>query len=203
MVANTNIFEDVIYEEISYCDTDEFAGGLVASEILYCPINKIDRLVVPSVYGSFESAGKISQKILCKENYGFKKIKALVDTSELSSGLDGQIGRKNSSSDLELMILGTRAKLIGFSRKTRQVPLIFIVKDQNGKYFVFGTLVSPAFVSGFDLKTGKKYEDESGASIKLTANTIIYEYTNQLPVIIPDPEPDEGDFDTDFQTDFD
>src|SRR5690606_27460246 len=158
MVANTNIFEDVIYEEISYCDTDEFAGGLVASEILYCPINKIDRLVVPSVYGSFESAGKTSQKILCKENYGFKKIKALVDTSELSSGPDGQIGRKKSTSDLELMILGTRAKLIGFSRKTRQVPLIFIVKDQNGKYFVFGTLVSPAFVSGFDLKTGKKYE---------------------------------------------
>jgi|SRR5690606_3428364 len=203
MVNNTNIFEDVIYEEISYCDNDEFAGGLVPTEIYYCPIKKIERLVTPMIYGSFESAGKISQKILCVENYGFKKIHALVDTSELTSGLEGQTGRKTSNSDLELMILGTRAQLIGFSRKTRQIPLVFIVKDQNEKHFVFGTLVSPAYVSSFDLKTGKKYEDESGATIKLTANTIIYEYTNELPIIIPDPEPDEGDFDTDFQTDFD
>lgn len=200
---NSNVFESVIYEDISYCETEEFIGGLVPTEIYYCPINRITQLRVPGTAGNYESAGKITQKILCTENYGFKKVKALIDTSELSSNLDGRVGRKTSGSDLELMILGTRAQLIGFSRKTRNLPLVFLVQDNNGKWFVFGTLVSPAYVSGFDLKTGKKYEDESGATIKLAANTIIYEYTNEIPVIIPDPEPDEGDFDTNFHNDFD
>lgn len=201
--THINIFDTVIYEEISYCETDEFTGGLIPTEIYYCPINRIERLVVPNASGSYEAAGKITQKILCTENYGFKKIKALIDTSELSAALEGNIGKKTDGSDFELIILGTRAKLIGFSRKMRNVPMVFIVKDTNGRYFVLGTLVSPCYIAGFELSTGKKYDDDPAASLKLHANTIIYEYTNVLPVIVPEPEPDEGDFDTDFHTDFD
>lgn len=202
-VVSQDIFESVNYEEISFCDTEEFHGGLIETEIYYCPIRYITQLRTPSTIGWFESAGKISQKIICRENYGFRKMKALVETPEFNSALEGSLGRKSSSSDLELILLGTRARLIGFSRKLRHIPMVFVVKDRNGRQFVIGSLVSPAYLSNFQLKSGKKNEDETGASLKVTCNTIIYEYTNTIPVIIPDIPEDEGDFTGEFDTDFD
>ena len=196
----TSIFETVNYEEISYCNTDEFSGGLVETEIYYCPIKYIDFLKTPGVYGGFEAAGKVTQRIICKPNYGFKKMKALLDTPEFHSGLDGSIGRKDSKTDFELQLLGVRAKLIGFSVRMRNIPMVFIVKDRNERFFIIGTLVSPAYISSFDLQSGKKYEDDAVGTLKLSTAASIYEYQNEIPVYVP---PAEGDFDSDWHNDFD
>lgn len=196
----TSIFETVNYEEISYCNTEEFSGGLVESEIYYCPIKYIDYLNPSTGLGSFENSGKVVQKIICKPNYGFKKMKALLDTPEFDSGLDGSIGRKDSKTDFELQLLGVRAKLIGFSIRMRNIPLVFIVKDRNERFFIIGTLASPAYISSFDLKSGKKYEDDAVGTLKLSTASVIYEYQNEIPVYVP---PAEGDFDSDWHDDFD
>lgn len=196
----TSIFETVNYEEISYCNTEEFSGGLVETEIYYCPIKFIDYLKLPTALGSFESSGKVVQRIICKPNYGFKKMKALLDTPEFASGLNGSIGRKASTTDFELQLLGIRAKLIGFSIRMRNIPLVFIVKDRNERFFIIGTLVSPAYISSFDLQSGKKYEDDAVGTLKLSTAASIYEYQNEIPVYAT---PNEGDFDSDWHNDFD
>ena len=120
--------------------------------------------------------------------------------SETDSGLDGSIGRKDSKTDFELQLLGVRAKLIGFSIRMRNIPLVFIVKDRNERFFIIGTLVSPAYISSFDLQSGKKYEDDAVGTLKLSTAASIYEYQNEIPVYAT---PNEGDFDSDWHNDFD
>lgn len=194
------MFDNVQYEDILYCNSEEFSGGLLESEIYYCPIKLIDFFKTPSLHSGFESSGKITQKIVCKPNYGFRKIKALVDSSTFDSDLSGAIGKKDASTDFELQIIGLRARLIGFSRSLRNIPCIYIVRDQNGRQFTIGTLVSPAYISSFRLSPGKKYEDDSGAIVKLTTSAIIYEYQNEIPTV---KDTGLGDFDLNFHSDFD
>lgn len=197
----TDIFKNVNYEEISYCETDDIAGGLAETEIYYCPIRYVESLKTPSLVGSFDEVGTVSQPIVCKEHYGFKKLKALTDTADLGGDHQGSIGRKRPSAEIGFTMLGLRAQLIGFGRKMSTVPMIVIAKDKNGRQFLVGTLVSPAYVSSFQLQTGKKFDDDSAAVLKFTTNASLYEYKNVIPVIEPDP--DLGDFDFNFNDDFD
>lgn len=196
--AEYDVFEAVNYEEISYCDTEEFAGGLRESEIFYCPIKFIEHFKTPLLHYNFEKAGSISEPILCKKNHGFKRIKALIDTSGFDSDMDGQIGKKQRTTDFELEVLGMRAQLIGWSRNLKNVPCVYIVGDANGRFFTIGSLVSPAYISSMKLFTGRKYEDTSGLILKINTAEVVYEYQNEIPL----HEPIFGDFDSDFSTDF-
>lgn len=201
MAANTNIAIDAfalyLLEDIDHCDSDDVAGGLKVGEIYYCYLPDIISYRIPSAISTNEYAGTVTQKIICKENKGFKKIKCLVDTSELTSKFSGS----KDTSELDGFLLGTRGQLVGLSRKFRNRPFVFIVKDNNGRMFLIGTLASPAYMISLDLSTGLKYEDDNGAAFKMRSNAIFYEYKNEIPVIAPEELP--GDFDKDFDLDFD
>lgn len=203
MTNSTDIFADINYEEIYYCETDDVFGGLAETEIYYCPIRFVESLKTPSLVGGFEEAGTVTNKIVCRKNYGFKKLKALMDTADLGGDLQGSIGRKRPSAEISFTLLGLRDKLIGFGRKMMSVPMIAIAKDKNGRQFIVGTLVSPAYISSFQLQTGKKFDDDSAAVLKLTTAASLFEYKNIIPVIEPETDPSTGDFDYNFNTDFD
>lgn len=201
MAANTNTnidaFAYYIQEDVDYCETTDVLGGLQEAEIYYCYLPYIEVLRLPSAISTNKYAGKIRQEISCKENFGFKKIKALVDTAGLTSRLSSS---GKDTSELEGFLIGTRAELIGVSRKFRHRPFVFIVQDRNGRKFVCGTLVSPAYLQSFDLETGKKFDDDNGAAFKVKSNTIIFEYDGEIPVYTA---PENGDYDTDYDDDYD
>lgn len=190
-LVEVNAFDAYIHEDVIYCDTNDFLGGICETEIYYTLISSVDVLKIPSLIFGNEKSGQVKDLFL-KENRSFKKIKALVDTSELKSNLD--------NSDLEIFLLGTRAELIGFKRTTNHRPLVFLLRDNNGKYFIFGTLESPAYIKDFSIETGKKPDDDTGANVKLVSNGSIFEYIGPTDIVEP---PHIGDFDEDFDEDFD
>lgn len=203
MAVNPNtdidVFAAYIQEDVDYCENVDVLGGLEESEIYYCYLPYIEVLRLPSAISTNEYAGKVRQQIVCRENFGFSRIKALVDTAELSSKYSGG-GKSGDSSELEGLLLGTRAQLIGLSRKLRHRPFVYIVRDRNGRQFIIGSLESPAYLQSFDLELGKKYEDDNGASFHVKSNAIIYEYEGEIPVI--DPEESEGDYSDDYDDDY-
>lgn len=187
-------FEAYIHEDVS-CEPNEVYGGLQEAELYYCYLPFVESLRTPSAIGSNNFAGTVSRDIVCKENYGFKKIKALVDTPKLSAEYSG-----SDSAQVEGFLLGTRSELVGFSRKVRHRPFVFIVKDKNNKQFILGNLVSPAYLKSFSMDTGSADGEDNGASFKFSSNSIIYEYVGKIPVV---EKPNVGDFDSDFDSDFD
>jgi len=196
-INTVDVFASYILEDVEHCDAVDVVGGLQPAEIFYCYLPDILTLRTPPAFSTNESAGTIKSMITCKQHKGFKKIKALIDTAGLSSKFSG----KSDSSTLNGFLLGTRGQLIGMSRKLRYRPFVFIVKDNNGRQFIIGNLVSPAYLKNFDLNTGIKYEDDNGASFTIESSSIIYEYKPNIPVLVPQDL--DGDFDDDFENEFD
>lgn len=190
-----DIFEAYIHEDTMYCETNDYLGGI--SDILYCYQPFIEYLVVPSPIATNTNAGTITS-IICKKNKGFKSIKPLIETAFLKHNFS-DAGNAPDTTELTAFLLGTRAQLIGFSRKMRDRPFTFIVKDNNGKMFLTGTLQSPAYLRDFSIDTAKKFDDDCGAEMKFRSNTLFYEFTGTIPI----ESTIFGDFDEDFSNDFD
>lgn len=199
---NTKIdpFADYIVEDVEHCETVDVLGGLRETEIYYCYLRHIETLRIPSAISTNDYAGKIRQEIACQENRGFKKMTALVDTGELSARFSPN-SKSQDSAELEFFLLGSRAELIGLSRKLRNRPFVFIIKDRNGRQFVCGTLVSPAYLNAFSIGLGKVFDDNNGATFSVKSNSIFYEYLGNIPVI--DPEELDGDYSDDYSDDYD
>ena len=190
-----NVFAHYVQDDVDFCDVEDVIGGIQPSEIYFCHIKHIDILRTPLAKSTNNYAGTILNKIICKENTGFSRMKSLVESAELTS----EYQNTKDSSDLELFLLGTRAELIGVSRKFRHQPFIIIVKDENNKQFVIGTLASPAYLRSFEITTGKKFDDNSGGSLKFRSNTIFFEYKHEIPI----KPTDIGDYNDDYNDDYD
>lgn len=193
-----DIFAGYIHEDVMFCQTVDHLGGVDASAIFYCYLPFVDEMKIPSRIQENEPAGTITQ-LSCVENRGFQKIEALVETPDVASKYSSS-GTPSDVTEFKFFLLGTRAELIGLSRKLRDKPFVFIVRDNNKRKFIIGTLESPAYVKNFDIQLGRKAEDDTGAEVKLRSNAIIYEYLGDIPTA---PVEHFGDFDGDFDTDFD
>lgn len=195
--TNPDVFGSYIHEDVLYCDTSDVQGGLSESEIYVCYQPFISFLKVPGIIASNQYAGQIS-KVLCVAGRGFYRIKALVESPNISSDYRGS-GTVSDNSEFSAFLLGNRAELVGLSRKMRERPFTLIVRDNNGKKFLIGTLESPAYLKDFKIESGKKFDDDCGAEISFKSNTLFYEFTGNIPVI----DPNAGDFSSEFDVDFD
>ena len=74
--------------------------------------------------------------------------------------------------------------------------MIFVVVDAVGNNWVIGNLRNRAFMDNADVSTQKKYEDNSGAVVKISANSAIFYFGNQQSWI------DEGVFTREFTFEF-
>lgn len=181
------ILDNLWHEEVSN-SCEEYDGGLQECEIFYCPHFHVNRFSIPLITGTFTSAGTISENITCKNRRSFERIEALTDINELNSA-----GEKST---LKFYVLGVRGKLIGMKRITSRLPGIYIVRDNNGRMFVFGNNISPGRTTQFDISTGQKEEDNSGATISISSNMIFFEYTGVIPPYR------ESDFSDEFSFEF-
>ena len=181
------ILDNLWHEEMTN-SCEEYDGGLQECEIFYCPYFHVDRFSIPFLTGTFTSAGTITENITCKNRRSFERIEALADINDLTSTGDKSI--------LKFYVLGVRGKLIGMKRIISRLPGIYLVRDNNGRMFVLGDIISPGRTTQFDISTGQKDEDNSGATISITSNMIFFEYKGAIPPYR------ESDFDSDFSFEF-
>lgn len=174
-----NAFENFIQDEISSCLTDENIGGVI--DIHYCFMPWVNTFRTPSVLETNAYAGKIHEDITCLPNRYFSKIPALVDSSHINSKYEGP-GKVSFKSELEFMLVGNRDEFIGLARKMTNRPFIFVVRDANNKQFVVGTTTSPAYVTSFEIKSEKKFDDEVVAMFRFEANSIYFQYDGKITV---------------------
>lgn len=148
------IFENIEdlywHEEIKSCK-DGYNGGLKPSEIYYCPAMHVNKFTIPNLLSSFTNAGTISENITLKNRRSFYKLSALVDQNELEASTSFD----SSKSSLNLFIVGLEANRVGISRILPSMPGIYIIVDNNGRKWVIGTIISPAFAT-CSLKSAKK-----------------------------------------------
>ncbi|MDR2205769.1 MAG: hypothetical protein LBE36_06415 [Flavobacteriaceae bacterium] len=182
-----NCFEDTKIENVDHCPNDESVGGL-AVDLFYVPKDHIDAYLLPVVTPSSKYVERISlpaNAITLKAQKSWKKISVMVDENELTSTLVGNKGNKKSKVEMDVLIPNFTAKNIGFQDAHKNTPMIFAVADSTGQKWVIGTLNAPAQFETSDAKTGKKYDDNSGITGKISANTKLYALQDDI-VVEPD-----------------
>ena len=94
--------------------------------------------------------------------------------------LVGNAGNKKAKTDLESKIPRFSDKVLDFIGRYKNVPMTFIVPDAVGTLWVVGTKINPAFMDSADATTGKKAEDDSGVTLKITTNSKLYKYAGSI-----------------------
>ncbi len=179
-MAKENCFENAPHESLDFCPNQEVKGG-VSVRLLYIPEAFVDRTTLPDGTGDLASRITIADGgIVLKADKGFKGIDVMVDENELKSTLVGNKGNKKSKAELEVYIPGFNAKTIAFVDSYKNAPAIYAIADANGTIWVIGTKLNPAYLDSADGTTGKKYEDNSGIAVKISANTKLYKYAGEI-----------------------
>ncbi len=175
-----NCFENAPHEALDFCPNQEVSGGL-STRLFYAPAEFFDKFTLPDGTSDFASRITIADgNITFKPDKGWKGIDVMVDENELKSTMVGNRGNKKAKAELELYIPSFRDLSIGFADTFKNVPTVYAVVDANAVVWIIGTKLNPAFMESADGTTGKKYEDNSGIAVKISANTKLLKFAGEI-----------------------
>lgn len=176
----TDCFSDINVETVNHCPNDETVGG-VSVDLFYIPATQIATYTKPVLTNTSSYADRMTLTALTPATgKGFKRISVTVDENELSATLVGNKGNKKPKVELDVLIPNFKKQNIGFVDTHKNTPMVYAVKDSTGQFWVIGTPDAPAFFETADAKTGKKYEDNSGITGKISANTKIWAFDGAI-----------------------
>jgi len=177
-------FENTPYEDISICPNEEVQAGL-SPFAYFLPAAFVQTFTLPvlSETSTLEQMGTIEADIVPITGKGFMKLDLQVDLNSVTTNLVGNKGNKKDSSTLTIFVPGTKAKVLGFKKLYKNVPGIWVVPDNNGKFFVVGTDKQPAYIDNLEITTGTTNEDNNGGTGTIISNSNLYEYTGDITLI--------------------
>lgn len=129
--------------------------------------------------------GVLTGNVLMKEGKRLFSMYLTDDTGEFEIESVGEKDGKSFVTHLRLFHPGLEKKILGFINAAKNENLVFIVPDNNQKYFVMGDATRPATFEGSDEGMGTKKETAGRRGIGMhftfkTAN--VYEYTGTVPL---------------------
>lgn len=176
-------FEGVSIEDIIHCPDTEYSAG-ISAKLLYAPASFFRVVELPNEEDAdYESILKIpTDGIEFNKGCGWGQIEVLIDENELRTTLDGALQRKKTKSSLDFYVRGFVSKNLGFIQKHKNTPFVFgIITPEH--QFLLGNLRNRAFFESAELSSGKKYEDNAGLSVKISANTPLYHFEGSFDEI--------------------
>ncbi len=175
-------FDNVSTENLNYCPNKDMVGG-TAIDFYYAPASYFATFVKPVVTSSTGYEARITvlaNSLTFKADKGWKKITMLVDENELKNTLVGNRGNKKPKVEFDSYIPNFIARNLGFIDAHMNTPMVWCVPDSTGKKWLVGTPDAPAIFDKGDGTTGKKYEDNSGVGVTVSANTKLYIYLGEV-----------------------
>lgn len=182
----SNCFDNVPHENLENCPNDEINAG-IATELYYVPTSFIKTMAKPVAGATYESRVTIPKEgIVLNTGKSWKKIDIMIEEGELSAQMVGNKGNKKSKAEVDFLIPGMKRKNLGFMDAYKNVPCVYAVKDGNGQMVVIGTKDFGAFFETAEGKSGKKFDENSGITCKVVANSKLLYFDGE---ILLDPTP--------------
>lgn len=192
-----NNCEDVIpLENLDYCPTLEVSAGVSETGVYAASIYDFEEIKkVPSLdaAASLTAAGTIADSHVFKAGRGFHKVYINPDSGMIDSAHAGEKGNLTIGNSLTGSLPGTGARVVGWSRKYKNMPMIYIVKEKDGSVRQLGTEDSPAYMSELAATSGQKAGDAKQTTVKIS-DTLPYmapHYAGTMQ-IFPAPDPGSG-----------
>ena len=160
--------------------------GGIAQEVYYCAWDDVSSWpTVPSSPATIEENGELTGDITLKAGKKMHKIYITDDTGEFEIESVGEMDGKSFVEHLRLFNPGLKKKILGFMNWAKNENLVFIVKDNDGQYYLMGDDTRPATYSGAPdgAGTSRQTAGRRGVSMEFVYKTAnAYVYTGTVPL---------------------
>jgi len=164
-------FDNTPLEHIDACNA-ELVAGIAEAEVYAIIAEHIDTDQVPpaidTANATLEQLGTISGDITVVTGKGFFKLAVQSETGEVKDELVGNKGNKKVKSSFDFFVANTSAQNIGFLRRFKNTPMVFLVKEKSGRVRKLGSKSVPIFMDTGSMTTGKGPEDDTGMQVTLS-----------------------------------
>ncbi|EKF56224.1 hypothetical protein I215_01838 [Galbibacter marinus] len=144
--------DTIATENLEYCPSDEIASGVSETEVYACPLSDFLTIGAPPKLGeatTLEEAGSISAESshTFAEGKGFHKLMLKPDSGNVVSTPQGSKGNITFENKFTAAIPGGTKKTVGWVRKYKGVPMIFIIVEKDGTQRQLGSKLSPSYMN--------------------------------------------------------
>lgn len=139
----------------------------------------------PAAPATIEENGELTGNLTMKPGKQLFEIYITDDTGEFEIENVGETDGKSFVEHLRLFNPGLKKKLLGFINWAKNENLVFIVKDNDGQYYLMGDDTRPATFAGSPdgAGTGKETASRRGISMEFVFKTAnVYVYTGTIPL---------------------
>lgn len=140
---------------------------------------------VPSNPATIEENGTLTGNLTMKAGKQLFEMYITDDTGEFEIEPVGEKDGKSFVAHLRLFNPGLKKKLLGFINWAKNENLVFIVKDNDGQYYLMGDETRPATYEGAPdgAGTGRETAARRGISMEFVYKTAnAYTYTGVIPL---------------------
>jgi hypothetical protein len=160
--------------------------GGIAQIAYYCAWDDVETWpTLPVAPATLEENGELVGDVVMKTGKQMRTIYITDDTGEFEIEPVGEMDGKSFVTHLRLFNPGLKKKLLGFINWAKNENLAFIVKDNDGQYYLMGDVTRAAIYSGAPDGSGTSKETAGRRGISMeflykTAN--VYTYTGAIPL---------------------
>ncbi|MCY1720178.1 hypothetical protein OU798_07480 [Prolixibacteraceae bacterium Z1-6] len=160
--------------------------GGIAQICYYCAWEDVATFpTVPATPATIEENGVLTGSIAMKAGKQMRSIYITDDTGEFEIEPVGETDGKSFVTHLRFYNPGLKAKILGFMNWAKNENLVFIVKDNDGQYYLMGDDTRPATYAGAPDGSGTSKETAGRRGISMefvykTAN--LYAYEGDIPL---------------------
>lgn len=160
--------------------------GGIAQVAYFCKWDDVQTFPsLPSSPANLAANGTLTGDLVMKTGKKMNKIYITDDTGEFEIEPVGETDGKSFVKHLRLFNPGLKASLLGFMNYAKNENLVFIVKDNDGQFYLMGDDTRPAtYVGAPDgAGTGKETAARRGISMEFQYKTKgAYTYTGSIPL---------------------
>ncbi len=164
--------EDAIpLENLDFCPTAEVAAGVSEVGVFIASYFDFDTIQAPpglDTATSLEDAATIAEAHTFLAGRGFHKVYINPESGLVDGAQVGEKGNLSIQNNFTFSVQGTGAKVAGWTRKYKNMPVIAIVKEKNGDIKQIGSKLSPAYMLEVTPTSGQKAGDAKTTTFKFT-----------------------------------
>lgn len=158
-------------ENIDFCPTDEIAAGVSEVGVYAAAVDDFLSIKKPPAIAdgtSLTDIATIAETHTFKTGKGFHKLYINPNSGLVESAQAGEKGNLSIENSITGSLQGTGSRIAGWVRKYKNTPMIFIVKERDGKIKQIGSELSPGYITEVTASSGQQPGDVKSTTVKIS-----------------------------------
>lgn len=168
-------FDNLDLESLDGYINHDITSGISETNIWYIPSDHILEDLFPIKIDdpdfNLKTASVLVGDITLRDGRKWGKLRVQTESGELKDELGGNKGNKKAKNMLDFFLTDTRPENVSFVDIYKNVPMVFLAMDKQGRIRKVGSTVSPVYFDATAGTSGKGPDDDAGFQVTVSSAT--------------------------------